>query len=158
MLEWSWLWIDVVNSGMSSTPHSWGYALSCGCIVAVCSLITYGCEAWTLSEKVMRQLNGANSQMLSRITGQTVRQEARSCTTSHDIHVLKHIRTMRMKYLGSILRGDPNSLTYCAVRLQYVMGTPGNLLMDAPPHENWTDLVVMTHDTTFWKEQTRLVP
>ena len=124
-------------------------------IVAVCSLMTYGCEAWTLSEKVMRQLNGANSQMLSRITGQTVRQEARSCTTSHDI--LKHIRTMRMKYLGSILRGDPNSLTYCAVRLQYDMGTPGNLLMDAPPHENWTDLVVMTHDTAFWKkEQTRL--
>ena len=60
-------------------------------IVVVCSLMTYGCEAWTLSEKVMRKLNGANSQMLSRITGQTVRQEARSCTTSHDI--VKHIHT-----------------------------------------------------------------
>ena len=117
--------------------------------------MTYGCEAWTLSEKVMRKLNGANSQMLSRITGQTVRQEARSCTTSHDI--LKHIRTMRMKYLGSILRGDPNSLTYCAVRLQYDMGTPGNLLMDAPPHENWDDLVVKAHDIAFWKEQTRFI-
>ena len=98
--------------------------------VAVCSLMTYGCEAWTLSEKVMRKLNGANSQMLSRITGQTVRQEARSCTTSYNI--LKHIRVMRLNYLGLILRGNPNSLTFDAVHQQFQMGTPGNLLMDTP--------------------------
>ena len=120
--------------------------------VAVCSLMTYGCEAWTLSEKVMRKLNGANSQMLSRITGQTVRQEARSCTTSYNI--LKHIRVMRLKYLGLILRGDPNSLTFGAVHQQFQMGTPGNLLMDAPPHLDWTDLVNKAHDTAFWKEHT----
>ena len=36
---------------------------------AVCSLLTYGCESWDLSDKVLCAINGANSRMLSRITG-----------------------------------------------------------------------------------------
>ena len=28
---------------------------------AVCSVFTYGCETWDLTEKVMRTINGANS-------------------------------------------------------------------------------------------------
>ena len=60
--------------------------------VAVCSLMTYGCESWTLTDKVIRRLNGANSQMLSRITGNSVQVEARRATTSHDI--IKHIKTI----------------------------------------------------------------
>ena len=49
--------------------------------VAVVSLLTYayGCESWNLTDDVMHKLNGANanSQMLSRITGNDVRTEAR---------------------------------------------------------------------------------
>ena len=62
---------------------------------AVVSLLTYGCESWFLTEEVMRKLNVCNSQMLSRITGNDVRTEARSTTSSFD--VVKHIRVRRLR-------------------------------------------------------------
>ena len=102
--------------------------------VAVCSLMTWGCESWTLTDKVMRRINGGNrnSQMLSRITGNDVRHEARSCTTSFDI--LKHIRTMRLKWFGTILRQERggNRMLLRSVEMQSIMNQPGNLLSDAP--------------------------
>ena len=58
--------------------------------VAVCSLMTYGCEAWTLSEKVMRKLNGANSQMLSRITDHRTNGKTRSSLMHNQ---LQHFKT-----------------------------------------------------------------
>ena len=70
--------------------------------VAVCSLLMYGCESWVLTNKVLRQLNGANSSMLARITGQSVREEARRATTSFDL--VRQIRVMRLKWLGYILQ------------------------------------------------------
>ena len=60
-------------------------------IVAVCSLLTYGCESWALTDKVIHKINGANSRMLARVTGNSVRQEARAYTTSYDI--IKHMHT-----------------------------------------------------------------
>ena len=39
---------------------------------AVCSILTYGCETWTLSDKVMRKLNGVNSRMVARIAGRII--------------------------------------------------------------------------------------
>ena len=52
---------------------------------SICSLLTYGCESWTLTDKVMRKLNNINSLMLSSITGRTVQEEARSITSSFDL-------------------------------------------------------------------------
>ena len=42
---------------------------------AVCSVLTYGSEAWTLTLEVRKAINGANAAMLTIITGNTVRQE-----------------------------------------------------------------------------------
>lgn len=39
--------------------------------VVVCSVLSYGCETWTLSPDVIKMLNRANSRMLSRFTGKT---------------------------------------------------------------------------------------
>ena len=64
-------------------------------VVAVVSLLTYGCESWNLTDDVMCKLNGANSLMLSRITGNDVRTEARASTSSFDI--VKHIRVRRLR-------------------------------------------------------------
>ena len=49
---------------------------------SVCSVMTYGSEAWQLTAEVTRALNGANSQMLSVITGKTPHVETTkdSCT------------------------------------------------------------------------------
>ena len=43
---------------------------------AICSILTYGSEAWFIDEQVRRALNGANAQMMSTITGKTPHQEA----------------------------------------------------------------------------------
>ena len=101
-------------------------------IVAVVSLLTYGCETWNLTDDVMRKLDGANSQMLSRITGNDVRTEARSATSSFDI--VKHIRVRRLRWLGQILRGNQGRLIFKTMEAQYSMQSPGNLFMDASPH------------------------
>ena len=62
---------------------------------SVVSLLTYGCESWNLTQDVMRKLNGCNSQMLARITGNEVWYEARSATSSCDL--VKHIRVRRLR-------------------------------------------------------------
>ena len=43
---------------------------------AVCSILTYGSEAWFLTEQVRKALNGANSRMVAIITGKTPKEEA----------------------------------------------------------------------------------
>ena len=39
---------------------------------AVCSILSYGCETWRFTPRVMCQSNGANSRMLARFTGKTI--------------------------------------------------------------------------------------
>ena len=98
---------------------------------AVVSLLTYGCESWNLTQKVMRKLNGCNSQMLARITGRSVREEARSTTASFDL--VKTIRIRRLRWLGQILRGDQTRLLFHTVVYQFHNKSSGNLFMDVPP-------------------------
>ena len=43
---------------------------------AVCSLLTYGIEAWHLNEQIIAMINGANARLLSRFTGKDTHQEA----------------------------------------------------------------------------------
>ena len=63
--------------------------------VTVCSLLTYGCETWTLCDKTMRCLDGADSRMLTHITGQRVRAETRLRTTSFNL--VRQIRIRRYR-------------------------------------------------------------
>ena len=62
-------------------------------IIVMCSLMTYGCEFWTLTNRVIKKLDGMNSQILPDITGQLSRQGP--CTNSHDI--IRYIRLMRFE-------------------------------------------------------------
>ena len=57
------------------------HRLSCACKprtyqLAVCSMLTHASEAWTLTEPVMRSVNGFNSRCLHVITGQDYRMTA----------------------------------------------------------------------------------
>ena len=63
--------------------------------VAVCSILTYGCETWILSEQVLRRLNGANSRMVARITGRSIAKEARTSSCSFDL--VKKISQRRLR-------------------------------------------------------------
>ena len=127
---------------------------------AVGSLFTYGSEAWNLSEKNLRALNGANAGCLQRFTGRTRVEEAReiSCTYS----LCKDIRRRRMSWLGHILRmkkyknengEDVDRLVKIAVKVQHEMGGGGSLLMDAPAQVDFEDLEALAENRIAWKQQ-----
>ena len=68
----------------------------------VCSKLIYGSETWTLTSKVCSMLNGANSLMVSRITGRSPHVEASKKTKTLD--VISLIRTRRLQWVGHIPR------------------------------------------------------
>ena len=61
---------------------------------SVCIILTYGSEAWRLTTEVCSALNGANSSMVSIITGRTVRAEASSGKT---FDLVKWIRARKLQ-------------------------------------------------------------
>ena len=67
----------------------------------ICSVLTYGSEAWKITKKVMAALNGANSKMVSIITGRTIHAEASSDKT---FDIVMWIRARRLQWIGHILR------------------------------------------------------
>lgn len=75
---------------------------------AVMSLMTYGCEAWSLTPEIQARINGANSRCLARLTGHTVHQEASARSQTFDL--VTAIKIRKWKWLGHILRtpGDHN--------------------------------------------------
>ena len=121
--------------------------------VAVCSILSYGSETWNLNPVTMKMLNGANSRMLARFTGKTIPQEARKVSCSFDL--VRQIRIRRFKWLGHILRAGPSRLTYQAVEEQRRLGSPGNILMDAPPHLDLAHLATMAQDRQSWRALSR---
>jgi hypothetical protein len=97
---------------------------------AVCSLLTYGSEAWTLNEKTRAKINGANARCVSRITGRSIHEEASKRTQTYDL--VKDIRKRRFKWLGHLLRLKGDRLVKTAIEVQNNIGSDGNMLMDAP--------------------------
>ena len=84
---------------------------------AVCSLLTYGCEAWHLTRTTMATLNGANARCLSRFTGKSIHEEA--STRSRTFDLVSAIRIRRLRWLGHILRMPDNRLVKLAVKVQF---------------------------------------
>ena len=64
-------------------------------IASVCSILTYGSEAWCLDRDICRKINGANSRMVSIITGRTQHEETKEGSRSFDL-----IRTIRARHLS----------------------------------------------------------
>ena len=117
---------------------------------AVCSIFTYGCETWDLSDKTMRQINGANSKMLSHITNRSIKTEARPQTTS--LNLVRKIRIRRYRWLGHILRTPTTRLIHVALEAQLQQRSPGNLFLDAPPFRDLDDLRNLAKDRAGWQE------
>ena len=124
--------------------------------VAVCSLLCYGCETWALSAQTMRCLNGANSRMLTHITGKSIREEARPLTTS--LNLVRRIRVRRYRWLGHILLTHPSRLIHQALKEQSDTNLPGNLLMDAPPYHSLTQLRNLARDRATWSANIAGIP
>ena len=120
---------------------------------SVCSTLTHGSEAWTLTPIALAMLTGFNSRQLHRITGRSYRDEA--TTPSYDL--LTAVRTRRHQWLGHILRMPGDRLVRRAVMaLGQRAGPPyqrGSLLMDTPfPLD---ELVLRVADRRGWARDTR---
>ena len=124
--------------------------------VSVCSVLKYGCETWTLDTKACKMINGANSKMLARFTGKTIPQEARPQTTSYNL--LLRIRQQRLRWVGHILRCDEERIIHTIVQVQHEHKRYGNLLMDAPPHQDLHHLTELAMDRATWRDLVAHLP
>ena len=101
--------------------------------------MTYGSEAWTLTPEACRRLNGANSRMLSIITGKSQHEEASESTRTVDL--VRWIRVRRLQWLGHILRMNDSRLIKKAVQHLFEEPTQvGDFLMDASQASSWDEL------------------
>ena len=116
---------------------------------SVCSVMTYGAEAWKLDDKVSKALNGANSQMLSVITGRSPHDEASPDTRTFDL--LRWIRARRLQWLGHILRMEDDRKLNQAVYEIFKVPSHGDLLMDVPTVKSWRELRQYAADRDYWK-------
>ena len=123
-------------------------------MAAITSIMTYGCEAWNINERVRAQLNGANARCLSHFTGQTSHEEASAKKRTYDM--VTAVRKRRYQWLGHILRMKPTHtgkerLVKLAVRAQYHLNLPGNLCMDAPPTTSFEELERLAQNRENWR-------
>ena len=121
----------------------------------VCFRLVYGSECWTLDSKACAMLNGANSHMMSRITGKTIHEEASRKTRTFD--VVAHIRSRRLQWVGHILRMEEGRLVHQALRYIHDHRKDGDLLMDAPSHLTWTELIMLANDRDGWRSRVRAI-
>ena len=118
----------------------------------VCSILTWGSEAWKLNDEASKAINGANSKMLCIITGRTPHQEASKEST---FSLIMWIRARRMQWLGHILRMGSDRKVKQAVYEMYREPSCGDLLMDAPKTQSWHDLLEMGADREGWATKVR---
>ena len=97
---------------------------------AICSLLTYGCEAWDLDVYTLAKINGVNTRLLSRFTGKDAHSEASRSTRTYDL--TQAIRKRRFVWLGHLLRMDDARLVKLATITQFARGSKGGLFMDLP--------------------------
>jgi len=120
----------------------------------VISILTYGCEAWLLTDQLMGKLANWNARCLARITGREVHEEHRSPT----FELIPRLPTRRAKWLGHVLRSKESHLVRRLVCAQadQLKGSyqQGHVLAEAPCHSSSAELVEMVADREIWREHT----
>ena len=119
---------------------------------SVCSILTYGSEAWRLTPTVCAALNGANSSTVSKITGRTIREEA---TAGKTFDLIRWIRARKLQWLGHILRMGEERKLKRAIFVMFKSPQPGDMLMDAPQTDSWRELCTFGCDREYWKARVR---
>ena len=113
-----------------------------------------------MDDKACAILNGANSSMMARITGKSVKEEASRATRTFDI--VRWIRARRLQWVGHIIRqeltrrqdnpGDQPRLIYKAIVHMYQHREQGDLLHDIPAHDNWDGLCEQASNRKRWRQ------
>ena len=119
---------------------------------SVCSIMTYGSEAWRITPEVSAALNGANSSMVSKITGKSIREEASEGKT---FDLVKWIRARKLQWLGHILRMGKERKVKQAIFVMFRSPQQGDMLMDAPATDSWYELCAYALDREYWRARVR---
>ena len=102
----------IAQTAFNSLSHIWGdHRVTRNMKIrlyksAVCSAFTHACEAWTLSEDVIKMVNGFNSRCLSHITGKHYKETA----THPEFNLVASVIKRRLRFAGHILRMDHTRL------------------------------------------------
>ena len=120
----------------------------------VCSILTWGADAWHLNQRVVKMLNGANASMVSIISGKTPKQEASRKWRTFDL--IAWIRARRLQWAGEILRlqSTDRKIKQAAFEM-YKDPQDGDLLMDVPKAESWRQLLKFAADKEGWQDKVR---
>jgi len=119
---------------------------------SVCSILTYGSEAWRLTTDVRVVLNGSNASMVSVISGKSIREES---TDGKLFDLVKWIRARRLQWLGHILRMTQEQKIKQAIYVMFKSPQPGDILMDAPQTRSWRELCTYACDRDYWRARVR---
>lgn len=130
---------------------------------SVLSSQTYGCETWTLSPRVLRMINGANSRMLVHLLHKTI--NTRGIETSNNqltsLNLTRRIRQRRLRWVSR--RSYPASRNVQAdlqnpvgSTATTIVGNQGNLFMDTPPHSNMDHLASIIYILSNWTSQRQI--
>ena len=149
--------MNLATTTFSSLSHIWpdrrlpiALKLRLYC-AAICSTFSHACEAWDLTDTVVKNINGFNSRCLHVITGKNYRETA----VNPDFNLVRAIRQRRLRYLGHILRLPPERLLRKCL-FAYVMGSDtvpaGSLIADCPLNLNLEDLALIATDRKQWAD------
>ena len=117
--------LAIAQTTFSSLSHMWSdHRLSRNTKIklyssGVCSTLTHACEAWRLTEGVIKSVNGFNSRCLSVITG----EELRDTASQPVFDLVSAVVSRRLRYAGHILRMDPERLLHRAF-IAYLESSP----------------------------------
>ena len=123
-------------------------------ISGVTSVLRYGSETYTLSEKAENALRQFNARNLARLTGREIADEYRAPT--YDL--VREIHKTRAKWLGHILRMEETSYLHQTIREIYHNNYPGSLVSTTPDHNDFNDLRSLARDRDLWRAFVRNLP
>ena len=114
----------------------------------VTSTLCHGYEAWKFNTKNKATLRNWNAKCLSVMTGRSIHDETKDPT----FDLIAHLRARRLKWLGHILRLDPQRPTQQIVMSFAKPYSEGSLLMDAPEHTSLEELSEIASDRVRWRK------